>query len=62
MSYATIDDAICAVNDSRYGLQAGVFTTSLETAFKAARAIDAGGVIVNDSSQFRADHMPYGGP
>ncbi len=61
MSYATIGDAICAVNNSRYGLQAAVFTSNLETAFKAARGIDAGGVIVNDSSQFRADHMPYGG-
>jgi len=61
MKYATIDDAIAAMNDSRYGLQAGVFTSSLEVAFKAARKIDVGGVMVNDAPTFRADHMPYGG-
>lgn len=61
MKYATIDEAIDKVNDSRYGLQAGIFTKDLETAFKAARRIDAGGVMVNDSPMFRADHMPYGG-
>ncbi len=61
MKYDTIDEAIDAVNDSCYGLQAGIFTTNLETAFKAARRIDAGGVIVNDAPTFRQDHMPYGG-
>ncbi len=61
MPYDTIDDAIEAVNDSRFGLQAGVFTKDLEVAFKAARGIDAGGVMINDAPTFRADHMPYGG-
>ena len=61
MKYADIDEAITLMNDSRYGLQAGVFTSSLEVAFKAARSIDAGGVMVNDGPTFRADHMPYGG-
>lgn len=61
MKYTTIDQAIAAVNDSRYGLQSAVFTKNLEIAFKAARQIDAGGVIINDPSTFRADHMPYGG-
>lgn len=61
MKYATIDEAIAAVNDSRYGLQSAIFTKNLEIAFKAARLIDAGGVIINDPSTFRADHMPYGG-
>jgi acyl-CoA reductase-like NAD-dependent aldehyde dehydrogenase len=61
MKYATIDEAIAAVNDSRYGLQSAVFTKNIDIAFKAARQIDAGGVIVNDPSTFRADHMPYGG-
>jgi acyl-CoA reductase-like NAD-dependent aldehyde dehydrogenase len=61
MKYKTIDEAIEAMNNSRYGLQAGVFTQNLEIAFKAARNIDAGGVMVNDASTFRADHMPYGG-
>jgi acyl-CoA reductase-like NAD-dependent aldehyde dehydrogenase len=61
MKYSDIDEAIALMNDSRYGLQAGVFTGSLEIAFKAARSIDAGGVMVNDGPTFRADHMPYGG-
>lgn len=61
MKYKNIDEAITMMNDSRYGLQAGVFTSNLEIAFKAARLIDAGGVMVNDAPTFRADHMPYGG-
>jgi acyl-CoA reductase-like NAD-dependent aldehyde dehydrogenase len=61
MKYETIDDAINAVNDSDFGLQAGVFTNNLEIAFKAARRIDVGGVMVNDAPTFRQDHMPYGG-
>jgi acyl-CoA reductase-like NAD-dependent aldehyde dehydrogenase len=61
MKYDTIDDAIAAVNDSRYGIQAGIFTQNLETAFFAGRNMDVGGVIINDAPTFRADHMPYGG-
>ena len=61
MKYDTIDDALSQMNDSRYGLQAAVFTSNLDVAFKLARGIDAGGVIVNDTPTFRADHMPYGG-
>lgn len=61
MKYDKIDDAIAAMNDSRFGLQAGVFTRNIDVAFKAARQIDAGGVLVNDAPTFRADHMPYGG-
>jgi len=61
MKYDTIDNAIEAMNDTRYGLQAGVFTSDINVAFKAARNIDVGGVMVNDAPTFRADHMPYGG-
>lgn len=61
MKYDTIDDALAKMNDSRYGLQAAVFTSNVDVAFKLARGIDAGGVIVNDAPTFRADHMPYGG-
>ena len=61
MKYKDLDEAITLMNDFPYGLQAAVFTQSLEVAFKASRLIDAGGVIVNDASTFRADHMPYGG-
>ncbi len=59
--YRDFDDAIRRVNDTPYGLQAGVFTRDMEGAFAAARAIRCGGVIINDVPMFRADHMPYGG-
>ena len=59
--YQTFEDAIATVNDSRYGLQAGVFTNDINRAFQAHRDIDVGGIIVNDVSAFRADQMPYGG-
>jgi acyl-CoA reductase-like NAD-dependent aldehyde dehydrogenase len=50
-----------AVNASDYGLQAGVFTGRLDTAFAAARTLDVGGLIVGDVPSYRADQMPYGG-
>ena len=53
--------AVEAVNDSIYGLQAGVFTNNLEKALYAFEAIDAGGVVLNDVPTYRIDHMPYGG-
>jgi aldehyde dehydrogenase (NAD+) len=59
--YETFDDALRIVNDSRYGLQAGLFTNDLNRAFEAHRTIEVGGLIVNDVSAFRADQMPYGG-
>jgi aldehyde dehydrogenase (NAD+) len=59
--YETFEDALAEVNDSRYGLQAGVFTNDLNRAFEAHRTLEVGGVIVNDVSAFRADQMPYGG-
>jgi acyl-CoA reductase-like NAD-dependent aldehyde dehydrogenase len=55
------DEAFAAVNASRFGLQAGVFTHDLQTAFRAHRALDVGGVIVGDVPSYRADQMPYGG-
>ena len=59
--YQTFDEAIGIVNDSRFGLQAGVFTNDINRVFQAHRDIEVGGVIVNDVSAFRADQMPYGG-
>ena len=59
--YETFEDALAVVNDSKYGLQAGVFTNDINRAFDAHRSIEVGGVIVNDVSAFRADQMPYGG-
>jgi glyceraldehyde-3-phosphate dehydrogenase (NADP+) len=57
------DDAagLAAINDSAYGLQAGVFTHSVQTAFTAHRVLQVGGVIVGDVPSFRAEQMPYGG-
>ncbi|MGZ8605103.1 MAG: aldehyde dehydrogenase family protein [Actinomycetota bacterium] len=59
--YQTFEEALGVVNDSRYGLQAGVFTNDINRAFEAHRSIEVGGLIVNDVSAFRADQMPYGG-
>ena len=55
------DDAIAAVNDSDFGLQAGVFTADLSHAMRAWDRIEAGGVIIGDVPSFRVDNMPYGG-
>ena len=55
------DAAFAAVNDSRFGLQAGVFTHDLQTAFRAHRGLEVGGVVIGDVPSFRADQMPYGG-
>ncbi|MGI5480334.1 aldehyde dehydrogenase family protein [Streptomyces lavendofoliae] len=54
-------EAFAKVNDSRFGLQAGVFTHDLRTAFRAHRALEVGGVIIGDVPSYRADQMPYGG-
>ncbi|ADV67531.1 aldehyde dehydrogenase family protein [Deinococcus maricopensis] len=54
-------DAIDTANRSRFGLQTGVFSTYLPHVLQAVRDIEAGGVIVNDTSAFRVDQMPYGG-
>ncbi len=58
---AGVDDAFATVNDSRFGLQTGVFTHDLKTAFRAQRDLQVGGVIIGDVPSFRADQMPYGG-
>lgn len=60
-TYSEFDQAIHEVNNSRYGLQAGVFTSDVQRLFLAWRDIEVGGVIANDVSAFRADQMPYGG-
>ena len=59
--YQTFEQALAIVNDSRFGLQAGVFTNDINRAFEAHRTLEVGGVIINDQSAFRADQMPYGG-
>jgi acyl-CoA reductase-like NAD-dependent aldehyde dehydrogenase len=57
----SVDEAFARVNDSRFGLQAGVFTRDLQLAFRAAQELEVGGVIIGDVPSFRADQMPYGG-
>jgi acyl-CoA reductase-like NAD-dependent aldehyde dehydrogenase len=59
--YETFEEALEEVNGTPYGLQAGVFTSSIDRAMLAHRQLEVGGVIVNDMSAFRADQMPYGG-
>ncbi|MFJ5217695.1 aldehyde dehydrogenase family protein [Streptomyces sp. NPDC088354] len=55
------DEAFAVVNDSKFGLQSGVFTHDLQTAFRAHRELEVGGVIIGDAPSYRADQMPYGG-
>ncbi|MFC4004362.1 aldehyde dehydrogenase family protein [Prauserella oleivorans] len=57
----SVDEAFDRVNASRFGLQTGVFTRDLPTAFAASARLDVGGVVVGDVPSFRADQMPYGG-
>ena len=59
--YDEFDEALRLLDDTPYGLQAGIYTRDLHKAFEAARRIDVGGLMVNDTSIFRLDHMPYGG-
>jgi len=61
MPFRQFDEALAAVNDSPFGLQAGVFTRDLSRAMRAAAQLEVGGVIINDVPTFRVDHMPYGG-
>ena len=55
------ESALKQANDSKFGLQVGVFTKDIDRVFKAVRRLNFGGVIINDTPSFRADHMPYGG-
>ncbi len=57
----SIDEAFKVANDTLYGLQAGVFTESIENAMKAAQFIEAGSVMINKQPTFRTDNMPFGG-
>ncbi len=59
--FDTFDEAIALANEPEYALHAGIFTNDLSAAMSAARRIEAGGVMINDSSDFRFDAMPFGG-
>jgi acyl-CoA reductase-like NAD-dependent aldehyde dehydrogenase len=60
-TYTDVDDAFDLANETRYGLQAAIFTRDLPLALRAARELDFGGVLVNEVPTWRADQMPYGG-
>jgi acyl-CoA reductase-like NAD-dependent aldehyde dehydrogenase len=60
-AYDAVDDALELANDTRYGLQAAIFTNDLDIALRAARTLDFGGVLVNEVPTWRTDQMPYGG-
>jgi acyl-CoA reductase-like NAD-dependent aldehyde dehydrogenase len=59
--YSDIDQAFREVNDSDFGLQAGLFTNDAKEIFKAYDTLEVGGVVVGDVPTYRIDHMPYGG-
>jgi len=59
--YTDFDEALYEVNASPYGLQAGLFTASLERMWHAFETLEVGGLAANEISGFRVDHMPYGG-
>lgn len=58
---ADFDSAIYEANNVNYGLQAGIFTKDIDKAFKAISRMDVGGIMINDSSDYRIDGMPFGG-
>jgi acyl-CoA reductase-like NAD-dependent aldehyde dehydrogenase len=60
-SFHEFDEALAAVNDSDFGLQAGVFTRDIGKIQKAWDELDVGGVMINEVPSWRADQMPYGG-
>jgi|TARA_B110000196_G_scaffold6154_1_gene5519 acyl-CoA reductase-like NAD-dependent aldehyde dehydrogenase len=60
-TYTDFEDALKRANASIYGLQAAVFTNDLSKALRAADVLEYGGVMINESPSWRADHMPYGG-
>lgn len=59
--FETLDEAIEMANDPDYSLHAGIFTNDINLALDAANRIEAGGVMINDSSDYRFDAMPFGG-
>lgn len=61
LPFDRFDEAIRAVNNSAFGLQAGVYTRDIDRALQAARQLKVGGVMINDIPSYRADQMPYGG-
>ena len=61
MAFDEIADAVHAANNSEYGLQAGVFTQSIDLALAIAEHLQVGAVVINETSDLRIDSMPFGG-
>ncbi|MBS1265515.1 MAG: Sulfoacetaldehyde dehydrogenase [Acidimicrobiaceae bacterium] len=59
--FRTLDEAIARANDTPYGLAGAVFTSRIDTAFEVASRLDVGGVMINESTDYRDDGMPFGG-
>ncbi len=59
--YTKLQDALTLMNDSPFGLQAGIFTKNIDAMYQAYASLEVGAVLVNEIPTFRADHMPYGG-
>lgn len=59
--FGALDEAIIRANEADYGLQAAIFTRDVQTAFKAVAGLQCGGVMINDSTDYRIDAMPFGG-
>jgi acyl-CoA reductase-like NAD-dependent aldehyde dehydrogenase len=59
--YKDLEEAVARVNESDYGLQAGIYTRDIQKAFTAARKVHVGGFMINEIPQYRVDQMPYGG-
>ena len=60
-AYESLDQAVAMVNDSQYGLQAGIYTQDIQKAFRTAQRVHVGGFMINEIPQYRVDQMPYGG-
>jgi acyl-CoA reductase-like NAD-dependent aldehyde dehydrogenase len=60
-TFSSFDEALAMANDSKFGLQAGVFTRDLGRGLEAAKTLEFGGVLINEVPTFRADQQPYGG-
>ncbi len=59
--YSNFEDALELINDSPFGLQAGIFTSNIDVMYRAYAKLEVGAVLINEIPTFRADHMPYGG-